>query len=69
MNERMNLSQYNGAERRAPSVDPRVFEPGFVNRRKASKAAGRHAAITTQLSNWHSYRNWAYKTRGSWQEK
>jgi hypothetical protein len=33
------------------------------------KTGGRHAAITNNLYNWHSYKNWADKIRGSWDEK
>ena len=30
---------------------------------------GRHAAITDNLKNWRSYKEWAEKIRGTWQEK
>jgi len=33
------------------------------------KPGGRHGAITNTLYNWHSYKNWAEKVRGSWDEK
>ena len=37
--------------------------------RDVYKTGGRHAAITTSLYNWHSYKNWADKVRGNWDEK
>jgi hypothetical protein len=37
--------------------------------REAYKTGGRHAAITNHLYNWHSYKNWAEKIRGSWEDK
>ena len=37
--------------------------------REAYKPGGRHAAITNSLYNWHSYKNWADKVRGNWDEK
>ena len=38
-------------------------------RARLSRPGGRHAAITTSLYNWHSYKNWADKVRGSWDDK
>ena len=37
--------------------------------RDVYKTGGRHAAITNSLYNWHSYKNWAEKARGAWDEK
>jgi hypothetical protein len=44
--------------RRAPRADSTVVKTG-----------GRHAAITNSLYNWHSYKNWAEKARGNFDEK
>ena len=42
---------------------------GLPSPREVYKTGGRHAAITTSLYNWHSYKNWADKVRGNWDEK
>ena len=44
-------------------------KPGVAVPREVYKTGGRHAAITNSLYNWHSYKNWADKVRGSWDEK
>jgi hypothetical protein len=36
---------------------------------RGHKGMGRHAAITKNLYNWHSYKNWADKVRVDWDEK
>jgi hypothetical protein len=51
-------TRYTGVDRRAPSADAVVVKTG-----------GRHAAITNSLYNWHSYKNWAEKARGNFDEK
>jgi hypothetical protein len=45
-------------DRRAPRGESAVGKPG-----------GRHSAITNSLYNWHSYKNWAEKARGNFDEK
>jgi hypothetical protein len=57
-------SQYTGVDRRTPRAEPGVAVP-----RDLYKTGGRHGAITNNLYNWHSYKNWAEKIRGSWDEK
>jgi hypothetical protein len=59
---------YTGVDRRAPRVEPGAGKPGAAVPRDALKTGGRHAAITTNLYNWHSYKNWADKVRGSWED-
>ena len=68
MSDTKNLSRYTGIDRRAPRVEPGVVKAGGVLR-EAYKTGGRHAAITNSLYNFHSYKNWADKVRGSWDEK
>jgi hypothetical protein len=65
MSEFKNQSRYNGVDRRAPRSEPgaKAAAP------RDFKTGGRHGAITTNLYNWHSYKNWAEKVRGSWDEK
>ena len=36
---------------------------------RGHKGMGRHSAITKNLYNWHSYKNWADKVRVDWDEK
>ncbi len=62
-------TRYSGVDRRAARTEPGVLKPGAVAPRDLYKTGGRHGAITTNLYNWHSYKNWAEKIRGSWDEK
>ncbi len=61
--------RYSGVDRRAPRNDPGSLKPGAVAPRDVYKPGGRHGAITNNLYNWHSYKNWADKIRGSFDEK
>jgi hypothetical protein len=58
MSELKNPTRYTGVDRRAPRGDS-----------AAAKTGGRHAAITNSLYSWHSYKNWAEKARGNFDEK
>jgi hypothetical protein len=58
MSDVKNPTRYTGVDRRAPRADATVVKTG-----------GRHAAITNSLYNWHSYKNWAEKARGNFDEK
>jgi hypothetical protein len=69
MSDIKNQTRYTGIDRRAPRAEPGVAKPGSAVPRQAFKTGGRHAAITTNLYNWHSYKNWADKVRGSWEDK
>jgi hypothetical protein len=66
MSDFKNQVRYSGVDRRAPRAEPGVIKPGAVAPRELG---GRHGAITNNLYNWHSYKNWAEKVRGSWEEK
>lgn len=68
MNDSKNHSRYTGVDRRTPRQEPGVLKPGAAPR-DVFKTGGRHAAITTNLYNWNSYKNWADKIRGSWEDK
>jgi hypothetical protein len=35
----------------------------------AQMIRGRHAAITNNFNSWRSYKEWAEKIRGTWEEK
>ncbi len=69
MSDVKNLTRYSGVDRRAPRAEPGILKPGTAVPRDLYKTGGRHGAITTNLYNWHSYKNWAEKIRGSWEEK
>lgn len=62
MNE-LKRTPYTGIDRRAPRGD------AAAGARETAKTGGRHAAITNSLYNWHSYKNWAEKARGNFDEK
>jgi hypothetical protein len=69
MSDSKNQTRYTGIDRRTPRAEPDVAKPGVAVPREAYKTGGRHAAITNHLYNWHSYKNWAEKIRGSWEDK
>jgi hypothetical protein len=69
MSEIKNQSRYTGVDRRAPRTEPGAAKPAAVAQRELYKTGGRHGAITNTLYNWHSYKNWAEKIRGSFDEK
>lgn len=68
MSELKNQPRYTGVDRRAPRAELGALKPG-TTQREIHKTGGRHGAITNTLYNWHSYKNWAEKIRGSWEEK
>jgi hypothetical protein len=68
MSDVKNQTRYSGVDRRAPRTETGIAKPGAVQR-DLYKTGGRHGAITNTLYNWHSYKNWAEKIRGSWEEK
>jgi hypothetical protein len=69
MSQLKDQSRYTGADRRTPPAEPGVLKPGVAAPRDLYKPGGRHGAITNTLYNWHSYKNWAEKIRGSWEDK
>ncbi len=66
MSESKLAARYTGVDRSAPRDDGGA---GGSAPREPYKPGGRHSAITNQLYNWHSYKNWAEKIRGSWDDK
>ncbi len=65
-------TRYQGVDRRAPRADAPTqpgSRDGQVNLLKRERVGGRHGAITTSLYSWHSYKSWADKVRGSWDDK
>ncbi|MGA2778357.1 MAG: hypothetical protein ABSF94_12435 [Steroidobacteraceae bacterium] len=73
MTDNKHPTRYQGADRRAPGAEPPapvVPRDGYVNLlKRGEKIGGRHGAITNTLYSWHSYKNWADKMKGSWEEK
>jgi hypothetical protein len=69
MSEVKTPTRYSGIDRRTPRGDAGTLKPGAQASRDLYKTGGRHGAITTNLYNWHSYKNWAEKARGSWEDK
>jgi hypothetical protein len=61
-----NQNRYTGIDRRAGRVEISAVKSTLA---APFKTGGRHAAITTSLYNFHSYKNWADKMKGSWEEK
>jgi hypothetical protein len=68
MSEFKTPSPYTGVDRRASRANADAKPNGAVPR-EAYKTGGRHGAITNSLYNWHSYKNWAEKARGNFDEK
>jgi hypothetical protein len=63
MSDLKNQTPYTGTDRRVPRPDPNGTAP------QPFKPTGRHAAITNSLYNFHSYKTWAEKARGNFDEK
>ena len=70
-------TRYKGADRRRKPRAPVAGIAGgagmtrdaYANLLKRSdKVGGRHAAITNSLYSWTSYKNWAEKMRGTWED-
>ncbi|GAC1308954.1 MAG: hypothetical protein NVSMB10_15630 [Steroidobacteraceae bacterium] len=68
MSERVMMIDYTGVDRRASRQQAVSGSTRPVSRRRGDHASGRHAAITNKLPTWHSYRSWAYKVRGSFEQ-
>jgi hypothetical protein len=77
MSDVKNHGRYAGPDRRGGRSEAGQAKGGTAASREAyanllkrtEKTGGRHAAITNSLYSWHSYKNWADKVRGSWDEK
>jgi hypothetical protein len=53
----------------AATLDTGAVKPAATEPRKAERIRGRHAAITNSFNSWRSYKQWAEKIRGTWEEK
>jgi hypothetical protein len=54
---------------RAGRPEPGAVKPAASAPKNAERIRGRHAAITNNFTNWRSYKEWAEKIRGTWEEK
>jgi hypothetical protein len=54
---------------RAARPETGPVKPATTLPKNAERIHGRHAAITNNLNNWRSYKEWAEKIRGTWAEK
>ena len=68
MSDSKNQTRYTGSRPPRPARGA-GRQTGSCLPREVYKTGGRHAAITNSLYNWHSYKNWAEKVRGTWEEK
>jgi hypothetical protein len=53
----------------AAPLETGAGKPAATEPRNAERIRGRHAAITNNFNNWRSYKEWAEKIRGTWEEK
>jgi hypothetical protein len=56
-------------DRKTPTRDTAAAKTAATVPKDAERSRGRHAAITTNFNNWRSYKEWAQKIRGTWQDK
>jgi hypothetical protein len=69
MSDIKTTNKYTGVDRRAPRAEQGATKVTASGTREVYKTGGRHSAITNNLYNFHSYKNWADKVRGSWEDK
>ena len=51
----------------AAPADPLEGSPSWIDRMQRARA--RHSAITRNLNTWSSYKSWADRVRGTWDEE
>ncbi len=54
---------------RAARPETGAVKPAATVPKNAERIHGRHAAITNNCNSWRSYKEWAEKIRGTWEEK
>jgi hypothetical protein len=54
---------------RATRIETGAVKSAATVPKNAERMRGRHAAITNKFNNWRSYKEWAEKIRGTWEEK
>jgi hypothetical protein len=53
---------------RAARPETGAVKSGAPVSKNEERIRGRHAAITNKFNNWRSYKEWAEKIRGTWEE-
>jgi hypothetical protein len=53
---------------RAARPETGAIKPTATAPKNAERIRGRHATITNKINNWRSYKEWAEKIRGTWEE-
>jgi hypothetical protein len=54
---------------RTAGLEKGAVKPTATVPKNAERIRGRHAAITNNFNNWRSYKEWAEKIRGTWEQK
>jgi hypothetical protein len=69
MNDSKTLTLFATVLLRTARLETGAIKPAATVPKNAERIRGRHAAITNNFNNWRSYKEWAVKTRGTWEEK
>jgi hypothetical protein len=69
MSDSKTPTRFAEVDRRAPRVETGAVKSAAAVPKNEDKTSRRHAAITNNLNNWSSYKNWVEKNRGTWVEK
>ena len=69
MSDSKTPTRLKGVLHRTARPEAGAVKPAATAPKNAESIHGRHAAITDNLKNWRSYKEWAEKIRGTWQEK
>jgi len=67
------LARHEMSDSKTPTRFAKVIFPAARSEKgepkNAERIRNRHAAITNNFNNWRSYKSWAEKIRGTWEEK
>jgi hypothetical protein len=67
------LARHEMSDSKTPTrLAKAILRAGYLEKevpKAAERIRGRHAAITNNFNNWRSYKSWAEKIRGTWEEK
>jgi hypothetical protein len=69
MRDSKNPTRLAKALLRATGLETGAIKPAATAPKNAERIRGRHATITNQFNNWRSYKEWAERIRGTWEEK
>jgi hypothetical protein len=69
MRDSKNPTRLAKALLRATGLETGAIKPATTAPKNAERIRGRHATITNQFNNWRSYKEWAERIRGTWEEK